>query len=137
MVRNGLGHLGHTHKCGAENLQGVKQVRLIESLKRTGYYRPAAEIDVFHTLQIVLAGKSVGHESLIGNDGKILIDNVEMAIEVFLFTAQWSSPLFQSAPERRVPMVAEVSALAFQSGRRGFRFLQVVGSIAQAGRVGH
>jgi hypothetical protein len=66
---------------------------LIESLKRAGHHRAAAEIHRFQAVQIVLAGESVGHESLIGHNRKILVDDMKMAIKIFRVCVQRVSPL--------------------------------------------
>src|SRR5262245_60394621 len=90
LIRNGLRHLGDSDKRKPKNFQSMEQIRLIESLKRAGYHRPAAEIDGFQSIQVILAGKRIGHESLISDDGKVLVDDMKMAIKIFL--VQRSSP---------------------------------------------
>jgi hypothetical protein len=84
LIRNGLRHLRDSDKRRAKDFQCVEQIRLIERLERPGHHRTAAEIDRFQALQIVLAGKRIGHESLVGHDGKCFVDDVKMTIEIFL-----------------------------------------------------
>src|SRR5215475_4201409 len=91
LIRNGLWHLSDSDKGRPKRFQRMEQISLIESLKRAGHHRPAAKIDRFQTVQIIFAGKRIGHESLIGHDGEFLVDDMEMAIKIFLI--QRSSPL--------------------------------------------
>src|SRR5215468_5159764 len=83
-IRSGLRHLSDSDKRRPQRLQSMQQIRLIESLEGAGHYRAAREIDHFQPVQIIVTGESVGHEPLIGHDGKVLVDDMKMAIKVFL-----------------------------------------------------
>jgi hypothetical protein len=61
---------------------------LIESLERAGDDRAAAKLDRFQALQIILAGKRVGHESLIGDDGIVFVDDMKVTIEILCLRFQ-------------------------------------------------
>src|SRR5512145_228628 len=87
-IRNGLRHLRDSDKRWAKHLQSMEQITLIESLERAGHHRATTKIDRFHPRQIILAGKRVGHESLIRHDGKVLVDDMKMAIKIFRFWLQ-------------------------------------------------
>src|SRR5512145_2180577 len=82
LIRNGLRHLRDSDKRWAKHFQSMELITLIESLERAGHHRPTAKIDRFQALEIILAGKRVGHESLIGHDGKVFVDDMKMAIEI-------------------------------------------------------
>src|SRR5262245_48604499 len=84
LIRNGLWHLSDSDKGRPKRFQRMEQISLIESLEGAGHYRAAREIDRFQTIYIIRTGERIGHEPLIGHDGKVLVDDMKMAIKIFL-----------------------------------------------------